>query len=410
MALPYQRWMASCQAVDHLTPAQFCFPGTHDSGCYGSIDFTPVVSKEAMAKSDERFAPGFQTMATRWAITQPGSPFYLQLCHGVRFLDVRVGLCAQDNTYYLVHTFAVAKLDDALADVKRFVEENPTEVIVLDVKPYFNIVDTKLAAIIESYLGTYMYPDKNQDGSFPETIAAMVHKKQTVICIYHLENPAQETRPSPRWYKASQCLFYYQFETIDTVAAKEKRLTAVLDNFLAQRQSDKVPKLFQLSFTLTETDSDVASSVFTGDNLGTLAKKMDADIQRYLFTVLSPQQRQAIAVITVDYENSSTLLPNALHLNKEKLAAHLAAEQASATAMLRRTPATPPSRSTAIESHRLPSKQTSTSQSEHQRRTRRSRLSACCQRLRRLCCCCCCDGETDNVEKTQLLDSQCDTW
>lgn len=54
---------------------------------------------------------------------------YEQLQSGVRAIDLRLSIW--NGTYYHSHCFMTVPYEETLKDLKRFVTENPTEVIVV---------------------------------------------------------------------------------------------------------------------------------------------------------------------------------------------------------------------------------------------------------------------------------------
>lgn len=110
-------WMSSTPAIDSLALHELTLPGTHNAGCDWQASYALV--------------PG-----RHWVACQH-KPFYDQLNHGARALDLRLtydhegdGLAKyriQHNGFLSSRTFG-----HLLADVERFLTENPDEFIVFD--------------------------------------------------------------------------------------------------------------------------------------------------------------------------------------------------------------------------------------------------------------------------------------
>ena len=63
---------------------------------------------------------------------QQSSSIYDQLCFGIRFLDFRLHVDELDSAVHLSHSFDTRyTLRDALGEIRLFLEENPTEFIII---------------------------------------------------------------------------------------------------------------------------------------------------------------------------------------------------------------------------------------------------------------------------------------
>ena len=386
---PYEKWMASCPAVKYLTPAEFCFPGTHDTGAYQKPDFTPVCAKDGIAHSDLRFTPAFQTIATRWTVSQPGCSLYTQLMNGVRSLDLRVAFSYdKEPQLYLIHTFAVCKLEDAMDDIKKFVTSHPTELILMTVLPYYQIVDSNLQRIIEAHLGPFMLPNKHGNDRFDksQTVQAILASGYRIVARYR--HQAGQSTTSKLWFSFSNMAYVIPFKSLDTVPKKQKALLTNLKKY----ESDTANhwKMFDLSYTLTEVTIDIAESIFTGETLATLADKMNVTLMDFVYHKLDSRLRQLINIISVDDEVHSKVVAACIFMNHERINGH---------ASLSSLP---------------PSGQSQPIKKSHGRPL--TRRKSCWRKLRELCCCCCCGGEDssdDSEEKARLNDTQLespDVW
>ena len=67
------------------------------------------------------------------ALTQNKS-IHQQLNAGVRQLDLRLAV-GEDNQIYISHTFKTVQLEEALKEIKHFMDKNPKEIVVINVKP-----------------------------------------------------------------------------------------------------------------------------------------------------------------------------------------------------------------------------------------------------------------------------------
>lgn len=92
------------------------WPGTHDSGAHcEEFDFSKVVHDHWLRYIGTHLlrwlGRGSKQLASDWSRTQALS-IRQQLEHGVRYIDLRVSKCVQDNEYYIVHSFCGPLLRD----------------------------------------------------------------------------------------------------------------------------------------------------------------------------------------------------------------------------------------------------------------------------------------------------------
>ncbi|MHC8366685.1 phospholipase [Pseudomonas sp. ZT5P21] len=110
-------WMTATPGIDLLSLSQLILPGAHNAG----------VDKKAAYR-----APGI----VHWAACQNHS-FYEQLRHGARVLDARIEYAVDARgvgTFWFQHNGhrSSRSLENLIMQVRRFVQENPDEFILLD--------------------------------------------------------------------------------------------------------------------------------------------------------------------------------------------------------------------------------------------------------------------------------------
>jgi 1-phosphatidylinositol phosphodiesterase len=138
-------WMASLD--DNTKINEMYIPGTHDSGALYSFF-------------------GISGKCQSYGIKD-------QLNMGVRFLDIRLQL--RDDKLAVVHSFVDQKLtfESVLEDIKTFMQENPSEYIIVSIKEDADPENStlKFASVVENYLRTYLPEDMlNTDSAVPETL------------------------------------------------------------------------------------------------------------------------------------------------------------------------------------------------------------------------------------------------
>lgn len=105
----YSRWMERLD--ENWTIRQLCLPGTHNSGMY--------VTKYQLSRVK--------------ALCQ-SKTIYQQLCGGVRYVNLRPQYLERDGEkFYIFHGPATGpKLREALTDVTKFLNENPSEFVMIE--------------------------------------------------------------------------------------------------------------------------------------------------------------------------------------------------------------------------------------------------------------------------------------
>ena len=132
---PVLAWMESeWETIKNKTFRELCLPGTHDSGTYKLNDrLAPDATGAPKSLWEYGRLDGLTGLGDYikgMAVTQTKS-FYEQLSLGIRYLDLRV--CHMDNDYYTCHTLQGNPISILLADVKKFLDENKKEVVLIKV-------------------------------------------------------------------------------------------------------------------------------------------------------------------------------------------------------------------------------------------------------------------------------------
>lgn len=137
-AINLSTWMTdNYEKIKDKELRNLVIPGTHDSG-------TALISEEnAVVSSDKGIPETLAKIAPRklvgWSKTQDLT-IRKQLGIGVRFFDFRVSFEKEgknsDYTLYLSHGLRGEKLDDVLADIRDFAENNPRETVMIKFKSF----------------------------------------------------------------------------------------------------------------------------------------------------------------------------------------------------------------------------------------------------------------------------------
>jgi hypothetical protein len=101
-------------------------------------------------------------MVSDWTLTQDQS-IYNQLKLGIRVFDLR--LAQVNNTLMLSHSFSCLYVKDFFVQLQTFLNENPTEIIIIAIKPdwiHRNSVTTshwdQFYKMANEYIGSRLYP------------------------------------------------------------------------------------------------------------------------------------------------------------------------------------------------------------------------------------------------------------
>lgn len=162
-------WMAGL-GPDILTVHKIVWPGTHDSAT-NQIGIPCITRPFAQCQS---------------------LSIYRQLCLGTRLVDIRV----REDRRVCHGCLATYSVDVVLADVKRFLSETESEVVILEIRTEFGQKDPpKFDKYLEAQLGDHLIPQ--DDRVFGRTVAELLPRR--VICVWKPRNSAQPGHGAPLW-------------------------------------------------------------------------------------------------------------------------------------------------------------------------------------------------------------------
>lgn len=117
---------------------------------------------------------------------------YRQLVRGARVIDIRV----QEDRRVCHGILLTYSVDVVINDVKKFLSETQSEVIVLEIRTEFGHDDPPdFDKYLEDQLGEYLIPQ--DDSVFGKTIAELLPKR--VICVWKPRKSPQPQHGSPLW-------------------------------------------------------------------------------------------------------------------------------------------------------------------------------------------------------------------
>lgn len=135
-------WMSRYQ---YKSISQLTIPGSHDSFASQFKSFS---------HNDLHLPIIFNPIIKKWAKTQ-NKTITEQLELGIRYFDIRVE--EYNNVYYTVHSLLSYPLYNILNEILIFVQQHPTEKILVDVNHLYNVSDelvlkNYMKSIFEGYL------------------------------------------------------------------------------------------------------------------------------------------------------------------------------------------------------------------------------------------------------------------
>ncbi|XP_027353910.1 uncharacterized protein LOC113864425 [Abrus precatorius] len=164
-----KNWMSGLNP-EKLHINQIVWPGTHDSAT-NKIGIPFVTRPFAQCQSRS---------------------IYEQLVLGTRVLDIRI----QENRRVCHGILVTYGIDVVLNDVKKFLSETESEIIILEIRTEFGHEDPpQFDKHLESELGEFLIPQ--DDGVFGKTVAEVLPKR--VICVWKPRKSAQPKGGSPLW-------------------------------------------------------------------------------------------------------------------------------------------------------------------------------------------------------------------
>ncbi|KAK1438778.1 hypothetical protein QVD17_04588 [Tagetes erecta] len=183
-----KNWMSSLNP-ERLKVNQIVWPGTHNSAT--NLDLAHLL------------IPAYPLIFYLFAQCQSES-IYNQLVLGTRLLDIRV-----NKDRLICHGVLISYvIDVVISDIKRFLSETESEIIILEIRTEFGHNDPPgFETYLEQQLGEYLIPQNNQ--VFHKAVAEILPKR--IICIWKPRN-SDPPRPGGLLWSSG----YLQDNWIDT--------------------------------------------------------------------------------------------------------------------------------------------------------------------------------------------------
>lgn len=159
-----RNWMAGLN-LEKLHISQIVWPGTHDSAT-NKIGIPCITRPFAQCQS---------------------LSIYHQLCRGARVLDIRV----QEDRRVCHGILKTYSVDVVIRDVKKFLSETQSEIIILEIRTEFGHEDPpEFEKYLEEQLGEHLI--HQDDNVYRKTVAELLPKR--IICVW---KPRKSQQPKP---------------------------------------------------------------------------------------------------------------------------------------------------------------------------------------------------------------------
>lgn len=246
-------WMKETPGLYNATLLDIVVPGTHDAGAYELIEsICPGSEDDPLLDLIEGLAGEFVWDITHaWSLCQSGS-FYEQFATGVRYVDFRACMDVGENRtniWRTYHTVLGNPFQMLLDDTRRFLEDHPGEVLILEIghlnSPSSTADREALMDMIEAALGPLLYPRGDRVDAL--TIGEMVARNQRVLATVS-QSSLIENRPG-FWFSDVYEGAYSNQNTVEPMIAHAE------NQVLTAGGRGRLHRLF---WTLTPRPEDIA--------------------------------------------------------------------------------------------------------------------------------------------------------
>lgn len=126
---------------------ELMLPGTHNSCAY-KVNYS--IPTKFSSKLFDCLVPIIgPCFISKWVLNQTKN-IKEQLNHGIRTLDIRI---SYNKQFYISHTFGLSSIESFFSQVKEFLRENPTEIVVILAKADYDNRESMNAVVERNFLG-----------------------------------------------------------------------------------------------------------------------------------------------------------------------------------------------------------------------------------------------------------------
>ena len=322
--------MAQTPGVSSLTVSEMVWPGTHDTGANNDANLNFDIPADSLTSSAQwrAFAgskftmpsiPGItpaaiEELLRNITITHPGQSVYNQMMNGARFLDLRVARSAvsTDTNFYLVHTFVVGNLSDALSEILRFADNHRGEVLIVKIQPKFNINSYNETMELINFVESFQSPSgvKIRDFAFTKqlsqgtnysqcgTIGNLVSSNKRLLLTYDTSSTPSGPLAIDTWFFWREAFFTDRWTGTDKVANKHAILLADIRRMYTSPNNGRI---YQVGFTLTPPSAPPGQLPIGAPSLSELSSRMNPTLELFVFTMMNESVRSFTNVYTTDF-------------------------------------------------------------------------------------------------------------
>ena len=305
-------WMRD-DAIRDKPIASLVLPGTHDSGTAwlsrellpGSDSQLPKWATEAV-NAAERFGLPADDVVRRWAKAQTLT-IGEQLRRGARYVDLRCGW-TPDGEWRTHHALIGRMVDELLEEVKVFLVENPSEVVIVEMTHFFGgprAEDVeRLATVVEEIFGELLAP-------YPGSTKAMydIKVKDFVDANHRAIVVFEDDRTAAEWKFWPARTITNTYADTDDENGMENFNREVVRDF--NKPSFAADAILKLSWTLTTQPKTVieALDIFKRypRNLLQLADRANARLSAFTVDATNNHCSVANIIVVDDLANSDVL-------------------------------------------------------------------------------------------------------
>lgn len=292
---------------------QLTLPGTHDAAAYELYaELVPGYvpdNLEALIYAAEALGIPLEKAITDWSLAQD-QDFYNQLQGGIRYFDLRAAWDANSSSWRTFHFEYGNAIQVMLDDIARFVREQPSEVVVVEVShldgyPTTENID-QLIEQIETTLGDVLFP---QTQPITTTIGDMVANGWNVLLT--LETDAIADHPL-LWYSNTLYNTYANSCDLDTMVAFDHDKAIEFADFNKQQQA-----LYKVSWTLTPDGKCIVNGICPRYPWGLLALADTANGAAFddYIAWLKQKQLRPGNILLIDHYETSALVQSLEYFN-----------------------------------------------------------------------------------------------
>ncbi|CAH1183234.1 unnamed protein product [Phaedon cochleariae] len=278
-------WMSdNSVSLGNLRLGSILIPGTHNSGSYS----------------------GIVSFLENYILNQDRS-IWTQLVSGIRYLDFRIGYYEKEG-FYLNHDLVrVTKILPLLQDIKKFLQQAPKEIVVLDFHRFpfptnFSLsLHRKFVDLIYSELGAFAVPSVDMEIGKGPTLNDIWKKNKNLIICYADKTTVRENYFL--WHPLSQYWGNTKSESV---------LKSFLEKSISEQDNAKsVNPFWALMAELTPQPIDL---VFRTNNLRKLAAEINPRVTKWFRDEWGAKSN----IVATDYFLGNDMINVAIDINTHR--------------------------------------------------------------------------------------------